>query len=226
MTTPQEALKRAREALLAVEAYPDIRREIGTDVHDKVLAALAALDSAQAAPAGAPEGWTIERADQKLFKAIKIKAPNGFTAIASSIAINPENVLYMLADALLAAAPQQDPMQELVDQAQALNMGYAQQDTAQPVAHPDEKITMTYRQYLSLVGAQEAQQPIGQVVIYDNGQRYDLCTTGEQRARLLKMNGMPLYAAPPSAAPAHLSNCATSNYPDGPVGPCSCGAKG
>lgn len=48
-----------------------------------------------------PDGWEIKRTDSKPFRSVAIKAPNGFTAEAYSTGRNPENVLYMLADALL-----------------------------------------------------------------------------------------------------------------------------
>lgn len=48
-------------------------------------------------------GWKIERTDSKPFKRITITAPNGHAAVVDSLARNPENILYMLADALLAA---------------------------------------------------------------------------------------------------------------------------
>lgn len=52
-----------------------------------------------------PDGWKIERVDKPPFKRILVKAPNGYSTIADSIATNPENILYMLADAMLAVAP-------------------------------------------------------------------------------------------------------------------------
>lgn len=48
-----------------------------------------------------PAGWTITRQDQAPFKFITIRAPNGYAARVASHDRNPENVLYMLADALL-----------------------------------------------------------------------------------------------------------------------------
>ena len=47
-----------------------------------------------------PRGWKIERKADVL-KTIHITAPNGYVASVSTIDRNPENVLYMLADALL-----------------------------------------------------------------------------------------------------------------------------
>lgn len=47
-----------------------------------------------------PQGWQIER-KTGLFRAIHITAPNGYTAVVTTLSRNPENVLYMLVDALL-----------------------------------------------------------------------------------------------------------------------------
>jgi hypothetical protein len=47
-----------------------------------------------------PKGWKITRKDS-LFKPITITAPNGYSAYVTNTAVNPENVLYMLAEALL-----------------------------------------------------------------------------------------------------------------------------
>ncbi len=48
-----------------------------------------------------PAGWTLARQDKAPFKFITIRAPNGYAARVASHDRNPENVLYMLADALL-----------------------------------------------------------------------------------------------------------------------------
>lgn len=53
-----------------------------------------------------PEGWKIERVDCKPFRSILIESPNGCGVLVYSHARNPENVLYMLAEALLSAAPE------------------------------------------------------------------------------------------------------------------------
>ncbi len=53
-----------------------------------------------------PEGWIIERSDRPPFKRITIKTPNGYSCICDSVELYPENILYMLAEALIAAAPQ------------------------------------------------------------------------------------------------------------------------
>ena len=62
--------------------------------------------SAATPPAAVPQGWKIEHRDSKPFKLINITAPNGYSSTVGSHERNPMNVLYMLADALLAAAPQ------------------------------------------------------------------------------------------------------------------------
>lgn len=52
---------------------------------------------------GVPEGWVIKRSDQdKLFNSITVRAPNGYTAIVDKGLRCVENVLYMLAEALIA----------------------------------------------------------------------------------------------------------------------------
>lgn len=51
---------------------------------------------------GVPHGWQIVWHRPSLpFKTLLITAPNGFAALVSSHDRNPENVLYMLAEALL-----------------------------------------------------------------------------------------------------------------------------
>jgi hypothetical protein len=50
-----------------------------------------------------PVGWRITRTDRKPFRRIEVRAPNGYAAEVDSTARNPENILYMLADALLCA---------------------------------------------------------------------------------------------------------------------------
>ena len=61
--------------------------------------------SPQPAPAARPipEGWNIERKHVPPFRNIHVKAPNGYVAVvqAPPLSRNPENILYMLADALL-----------------------------------------------------------------------------------------------------------------------------
>lgn len=48
-----------------------------------------------------PEGWKIERTNKFPFKSIELTAPNGFATVIYSHDRNPENILYMLADAIL-----------------------------------------------------------------------------------------------------------------------------
>ena len=57
-----------------------------------------------------PEGWKIVRADSKPFKRIEIVAPNGYSTVVDSLSRNPENILYMLAETMINAAPKQEGM--------------------------------------------------------------------------------------------------------------------
>jgi len=68
----------------------------------------AVLDSIRTAGAAAampprdiPEGWVIQRKDKPPFKRIEIIAPNKYSTIVDSLQMNPENILYMLAEQLL-----------------------------------------------------------------------------------------------------------------------------
>lgn len=54
-------------------------------------------------------GWKIERASDPVFKAILVQAPNGYTASVTRMDRNPSNILYMLAEAILASPPTQAP---------------------------------------------------------------------------------------------------------------------
>jgi hypothetical protein len=106
-SVPPAQIEQARDALAL--AIPPLRHD---SVAQKLHAAIAALDSilaapdAQVAPAGFKlEGWRIRRLDSKPFSGIEFIAPNGYSTAAYSHARNPENILFMLGDALLEAAP-------------------------------------------------------------------------------------------------------------------------
>lgn len=59
-----------------------------------------------------PPGWTIKRADKPPFKRIELSIEHGrgmrYVAIVDSMARNPENILYFLADDLLKAQEDAD----------------------------------------------------------------------------------------------------------------------
>lgn len=56
-----------------------------------------------------PPGWTIRRSDQPPFKYISIESPSGARVRVSNVSRAPENVLYMLGDALLNIQPDDEP---------------------------------------------------------------------------------------------------------------------
>ncbi len=80
-------------------------------VHEELRAALSAPATAPAA--ALPKGWRVDTKDD-LFKTISVVAPNGYSAITTIMARNPENVLRMLVQDLLstpATAP--DELEQL-----------------------------------------------------------------------------------------------------------------
>jgi len=78
------------------------RNEDLRELIEEVEAALAA--PATAPVSSLPEGWRVDAKDD-LFKTIRVVAPNGYSAITTSTSRNPENVLRMLVQDLLSAAP-------------------------------------------------------------------------------------------------------------------------
>ncbi len=49
---------------------------------------------------GLPSGWSIVQRND-LFRTISVKAPNGYTAVLTSVDCNPSNVFYMLVKDLI-----------------------------------------------------------------------------------------------------------------------------
>ena len=53
-------------------------------------------------------GWKFEKIHKPPFHYILVTAPNGYSAHLSQYGMNPENVFYMLAEALLEPDPVSD----------------------------------------------------------------------------------------------------------------------
>lgn len=66
---------------------------------------LAAATGESKRAASVPDGWKITKMDA-LFDAIEVVSPDGFAAIVCATSRNPSIVLYKLARAMLAAAPE------------------------------------------------------------------------------------------------------------------------
>ena len=71
------------------------------------------IDAFLAQPAASevrvPEGWKIERINKPPFKYINLRSPDGCVAVVGNADMNPKNVLYKLADAMLAAKEDKPP---------------------------------------------------------------------------------------------------------------------
>jgi hypothetical protein len=104
----ERRLNAARKILIDAQAAELARRDEVISLKNRniedLLEQLARLRAERV-----PEGWRIERKDNKPFKNIEVTAPNGYTALVGSIDRNPSIVLYMLAEALLSPPPPAQP---------------------------------------------------------------------------------------------------------------------
>lgn len=91
------ALKGWNDVINALDVnVPDWRavKPFTTSLNERAVLAIERL-----AKGGLPEGWKVDQQDD-VFKTITVTAPNGYAAVTSAMARNPENVLRMLAEAL------------------------------------------------------------------------------------------------------------------------------